>query len=383
MLKRLREKVSGKGATDKLLANVQQGVDPTTIWRMGDQIGEGGVGTVYKVTHTMSGMIAAAKVIDVTNKSDLEEFVIEVDALVMVQHPGVVKLHAAYYHADKLWMIIDFCSGGAFDDIYLERDEGLSEPELRCIACQLAKALQHIHAQGLFHRDVKGGNLLLEQNGSVKLTDFGSCSLNNIPGRKRDTFVGSPYWMAPEVIACETANRKNAYDERADIWSFGITLIELADTNPPYQELHPMRALLKIVKAEPPSLEDPHKWSEDFYEFLDLCLKKEPDERPTLATLLNHPFIRNKDTPADRQHLVRLACGEAPPASPEDGDSLGAASAPSALDSRRTSSASTYGGFGMSMEDIQAEGNTGGTSNESYDEDDDDEFGDDNDEWGF
>ena len=85
--------------------------------------------------------------------------------------------------------------------------------------------------------------------------------------------------MAPEVIACETSNRKNAYDQRADIWSFGITLIELADTNPPYQDLHPMRALLKIVKAEPPSLEDPHKWSEDFYEFLDMCLKKEPDER--------------------------------------------------------------------------------------------------------
>eukprot|EP00729_Bicosta_minor_P011207 gene11207-30291_t len=225
MLKRLRGK--GGKKNDKLLANVAQNIDPELIWRKGRQIGQGAVGTVYQVIHTVNGMKAAAKVAEVENQDDLEEFVVEVDALKAMKNKNVVTLHAAYLWKSHLWLILDLCEGGAVDDIYLDRDRGLGESEIREIAAQVGAAVVYSHACGVYHRDIKAGNLLLQKDGTVKLADFGSCSIGNHNDRKRDTFVGSPYWMAPEMVECETSTARTTYDSKVDVWSFAITMIEL------------------------------------------------------------------------------------------------------------------------------------------------------------
>lgn len=223
-----------------------------------------------------------------------------------MKHANIVTLHAAYLWKAHLWLILDLCEGGAIDDIYLDRDRGLEENEIQCIGKQVGGALDYAHSCGVFHRDIKAGNLLLQKDGTVKLADFGSCSINNLNGRKRDTFVGSPYWMAPEMVECETSNTKTTYDSKVDVWSFAITMIELADTSPPWQDLHPMRALLKIVKSEPPSVEDPHKWTEDFYDFLYVALVKDPEMRPSMSTLCDHAFLANAP---GKEVLAALAGG--------------------------------------------------------------------------
>eukprot|EP00039_Didymoeca_costata_P028090 m.19970 g.19970 ORF g.19970 m.19970 type:complete len:397 (+) comp6722_c0_seq1:403-1593(+) len=289
MLKRLRGKFRDK---EKMLSNVKQNVDPETVWDQGDILGEGGAATVYQCTHRFNKLQAAAKIMEIESQDDLEEFVIEVDALTALKHTNIISLLGTFLWENHLWMILELCKGGALDDLYLSRDHGFYQDEISCIALQTLRALAFVHSHGLYHRDVKAGNLLIQEGGVVKLTDFGSCSLNNAPGRKRNTFVGSPYWMAPEVIACETSRAKMSYDDRADVWSLGITMIELAEMAPPWQSLHPMRALLKIVKAPAPTLDDPHKWDDEFYDFVDTSLQKEPNVRPTASALLDHKFLK-------------------------------------------------------------------------------------------
>ena len=234
---------------------------------------------------------AAVKVLDITCMDDLEEFVVEVNALKRVEHPGIVELKAAYFFNDKMYMVLELCSGGAFDDILEKVGGGLEEPEVRGIAAQVLPATAFIHGSNLYHRDIKSGNLLLLPSGVVKLTDFGSCSILKQSKAKSMTFVGSPYWMAPEVIACENGRSKSSYDSRADVWSCAITLIECAEGDAPWHDLHPMRAMIKIVRQPPPTLKPSRHWSEPFHEFLEAALIKDPITRPSAAALCGHHWI--------------------------------------------------------------------------------------------
>ncbi|CAI8050411.1 Serine/threonine-protein kinase 10 [Geodia barretti] len=156
----------------------------------------------------------------------------------------------------------------------------------------MLQALECLHTSGCIHRDLKAGNILLCPDGSIRLADFGVSARPNKgqQQKKRDTFIGTPYWMAPEVVVCET-NKDAPYDQKADIWSVGITLIELADMNPPYHEMSPMRVLLKITRSDPPTVELPHKWSKEFNSFLRKCLTKNPETRSSATELLQHPFV--------------------------------------------------------------------------------------------
>uniref|UniRef100_A0A8C4H4J2 non-specific serine/threonine protein kinase n=1 Tax=Dicentrarchus labrax TaxID=13489 RepID=A0A8C4H4J2_DICLA len=206
-------------------------------------------------------------------------------------------------------IMIEFCPGGAVDATMLELDRGLTEPQIKVVCRQMLEALVYLHSMKIIHRDLKAGNILLMLDGDIKLADFGVSAKNNKTLQRRDSFIGTPYWMAPEVVMCETM-KDAPYDYKADIWSLGITLIELAQIEPPHHELNPMRVLLKIAKSEPPTLEQPHKWSKDFKDFLKKALDKNPETRPTAAQLMEHPFVRSVTSNRPLRELVAEAKAE-------------------------------------------------------------------------
>ena len=200
-------------------------------------------------------------------------------------------------------MLIEFCGGGAVDTIMIELEKPLKEEQIRYLCREILEGLSFLHKNRVIHRDLKAGNVLLTTDAEVKLADFGVSAKNKHTLQKRDSFIGTPYWMAPEVVQCETF-RDNPYDYKADIWSLGITLIEFAQQEPPNHEMTPMRVLLKIQKSDPPRLEVPSKWSKDFNHFLSQCLIKDPLQRPTADSLLNHPFVKNAVDKKPLQDLI-------------------------------------------------------------------------------
>ncbi|XP_054586706.1 serine/threonine-protein kinase 10 isoform X2 [Nothobranchius furzeri] len=205
--------------------------------------------------------------------------------------------------------MIEFCPGGAMDANMLELDRGLTEPQIKVVCRQMLEALEYLHSLKIIHRDLKAGNILLMLNGDIKLADFGVSAKNNKTLQRRDSFIGTPYWMAPEVVMCETT-KDAPYDFKADIWSLGITLIELAQIEPPHHELNPMRVLLKIAKSEPPTLDYPQKWSKDFNDFLKKALDRNPETRPSATQLLEHPFVRSVTSNRPLMELVAEAKAE-------------------------------------------------------------------------
>lgn len=200
-------------------------------------------------------------------------------------------------------MLIEFCGGGAIDSIMMDLEKPLRESQIRHLCRQICCGLSFLHKNRVIHRDLKAGNVLLTSAAQVKLADFGVSAKNKHTLQKRDSFIGTPYWMAPEVVMCETF-RDHPYDYKADIWSLGVTLIEFAQMEPPNHEMTPMRVLLKIQKSDPPRLEQPSKWSPEFSDFLSLCLIKDPHQRPTVDALLNHPFIKDATDKKPLQDLL-------------------------------------------------------------------------------
>ncbi|KAF7249326.1 Serine/threonine-protein kinase 10 [Varanus komodoensis] len=205
--------------------------------------------------------------------------------------------------------MIEFCPGGAVDATMLELDRGLTEPQIQVICRQMLEALNYLHGKKIIHRDLKAGNVLLTLDGDIKLADFGVSAKNMKTLQRRDSFIGTPYWMAPEVVMCETM-KDTPYDYKADIWSLGITLIEMAEIEPPHHELNPMRVLLKIAKSDPPTLNYPSKWSPEFKDFLKTALDKNPETRPSAAQLLEHPFVSRVTTNRALRELVAEAKAE-------------------------------------------------------------------------
>ena len=288
---------------EDLWLNIRKEEDPSLIWRRIGELGDGAFGKVYKVQQKVTGILAAAKVIPTSGEEQLEEYRSEIDILSRILHTNVIRLLDAIYSRDAtLWVMLEWCEGGALDAAMILRDSSFDEPCLQVIARHTAEALNFLHGKMVIHRDIKAGNLLLTNEGIVKLADFGVSVQNDHRDEKRTTFIGTPYWMAPEVVMCETF-KDVPYDSKCDIWSFGITLIELAQLEPPHHDMNPVRVLLKIPKAEPPVLEEPDKWSRELNTMLKLCLKKDPKARSTAGELLQHSFLRNLET---NQPLVDL-----------------------------------------------------------------------------
>uniref|UniRef100_A0A4W5N060 non-specific serine/threonine protein kinase n=1 Tax=Hucho hucho TaxID=62062 RepID=A0A4W5N060_9TELE len=293
----------------KQYEHVHRDINPNDQWEIIGELGDGAFGKVYKAKNKETGALAAAKVIETKTEEELEDYMVEIDILAKCDHRYIVKLLDAFYHDAKLWIMIEFCPGGAVDATMLELDRGLMEPQIQVICRQTLEALVYLHSIKIIHRDLKAGNILLTLEGDIKLADFGVSAKNTKTLQRRDSFIGTPYWMAPEVVMCETM-KDAPYDYKADIWSLGITLIELAQIEPPHHELNPMRVLLKIAKSEPPTLEQPNKWSREFKDFLKKSLDKNPESRPNAAQLLEHPFVCSVKTNRPLRELVAEAKAE-------------------------------------------------------------------------
>ncbi|XP_075778654.1 myosin-IIIa isoform X2 [Pelodiscus sinensis] len=273
--------------------------DPSETWEIIETIGKGTYGKVFKVLHKENGSKAAVKILDPVHDID-EEIEAEYNILkALSDHPNVVKFYGMYYkkdvkNGDQLWLVLELCNGGSVTDLvkgFLKRGERMDELVIAYILHEALMGLQHLHENKTIHRDVKGNNILLTTEGGVKLVDFGVSAQLTSTRLRRNTSVGTPFWMAPEVIACEQ-QLDSSYDARCDAWSLGITAIELGDGDPPLADLHPMRALFKIPRNPPPTLHQPELWSSEFNDFINKCLTKDYEKRPTISDLLQHNFIK-------------------------------------------------------------------------------------------
>ncbi|XP_016972130.1 serine/threonine-protein kinase 10 isoform X1 [Drosophila rhopaloa] len=294
-LKKVFHLGGGEAKKKRLYNNIKMDTDPEEFWEMVGELGDGAFGKVYKAQHKEQKRFAAAKMCQLEDEENLSDHMVEIDILSEIKHPNVVELYEAFSLDDKLWMLIEYCDGGALDSIMVELEKPLTEPQIAYVCKHMTEGLTFLHRNKVIHRDLKAGNVLLTMEGGVKLADFGVSAKNKHTMQKHDTFIGTPYWMAPELVLCETF-RDNPYDHKVDIWSLGITLIELAQMEPPNSEMSPMRVLLKIQKSEPPKLEQPSRWSKEFNDFLKKSLVKDPQVRPTTDVLMQHGFInRNLD----------------------------------------------------------------------------------------
>ncbi|XP_065317462.1 serine/threonine-protein kinase 10-like isoform X3 [Gordionus sp. m RMFG-2023] len=277
--------------------------DPEQIWDLIKELGDGAYGKVYKAQNKQTNIFAAAKIAEIHNEDELDDFTVELNILFECKHKNIVGLHEAYYFKQKLWILIEFCEIGAIDNVMMELEKPLTEPQIKYICHEICHALDFLHRNKIIHRDIKAGNVLLTKDGQIKLADFGVSAKNTNTLQKRDSFIGTPYWMAPEVMLCE-AIKDNPYDYKVDIWSLGITLIEFAQMEPPNHEMNPMRVLIRIQKSDPPILNNPSKWSKEFNNFLSRCLIKDPQQRATIHELFQHKFMTEVLNPKPIQDLI-------------------------------------------------------------------------------
>ncbi|XP_063990242.1 serine/threonine-protein kinase mig-15 isoform X10 [Diachasmimorpha longicaudata] len=283
--------------------------DPAGIFELIEVVGNGTYGQVYKGRHTKTGQLAAIKVMDVTEDEE-EEIKLEINVLKRYSnHRNIATYYGAFVKKsppgkdDQLWLVMEYCGAGSVTDLVKStKGQSLKEEWIAYISREILRGLSYLHSNKVIHRDIKGQNVLLTDNAEVKLVDFGvSAQLDRTIGR-RNTFIGTPYWMAPEVIACDE-NPDATYDNRSDLWSLGITALEMAESQPPLCDLHPMRALFLIPRNTPPRLKS-KKWAKKFQGFIETVLVKDYHQRPYTEQLLKHPFIR--DQPTERQVRIQL-----------------------------------------------------------------------------
>uniref|UniRef100_A0A0K8S3R8 non-specific serine/threonine protein kinase n=1 Tax=Lygus hesperus TaxID=30085 RepID=A0A0K8S3R8_LYGHE len=264
------------GSTTALSSDISRR-NPQDEYELIQRIGSGTYGDVYKAKRLSTNDLAAIKVIKLEPGDDFA--IIQQEILMMkdCRHQNIIAYYGSYLRRDKLWICMEYCGGGSLQDIYHVTGP-LTELQIAYMCKETLHGLAYLHTMGKMHRDIKGANILLTDNGDVKLADFGVSAQITATINKRKSFIGTPYWMAPEVAAVE---RKGGYNQLCDIWAVGITAIELAELQPPMFDLHPMRALFLMSKSgfKPPTLKDKDKWSQVFHNFVKTALTKNPKKR--------------------------------------------------------------------------------------------------------
>ncbi|XP_042896675.1 serine/threonine-protein kinase 3 [Parasteatoda tepidariorum] len=272
---------------------------PEEVFDIICKLGEGSYGSVYKALHKESGQVLAIKQVPVD--TDLQEIIKEISIMQQCDSPYVVKYYGSYFKGTDLWIVMEYCGGGSVSDLMRIRKKTLMEHEIATILCDTLRGLSYLHSRRKIHRDIKAGNILLNSEGHAKLADFGVAGQLTDTMAKRNTVIGTPFWMAPEVI------QEIGYDCVADIWSLGITALEMAEGKPPYGDIHPMRAIFMIPGKPPPSFRDLDRWSSEFIDFVSRCLVKNPEERATAEELLQHGYIKNAKPVTILQQIIAEA----------------------------------------------------------------------------
>ncbi|WVQ76913.1 hypothetical protein IAR50_006591 [Cryptococcus sp. DSM 104548] len=258
--------------------------DPAVAYTLLEKLGAGNFGTVWKASHNDTKQIVAIKMIDLeSSEDDISEIQAEIAHLSSCWSDHVTKYYGSFVRGARLWIVMEYLAGGSCLDLL--KPGVFTEAQVAVVCRELLLGLDYLHTEGKIHRDIKAANVLLSASGDVKLADFGVAAQLSSHKSQRHTFVGTPFWMAPEVI------RQAGYDARADIWSLGITAIEMLKGDPPLSEYHPMRVLFLIPKARAPRLEEGEA-GEGLRDFVERCLQKDPEHRATAKELLSHPFIR-------------------------------------------------------------------------------------------
>nr|XP_044988420.1 serine/threonine-protein kinase TAO3 [Jaculus jaculus] len=265
--------------------------DPEELFIDLHEIGHGSFGAVYFATNAHTNEVVAVKKMSYGGKQTHEKWqdiLKEVKFLRQLKHPNTIEYKGCYLKEHTAWLVMEYCLGSASDLLEVHK-KPLQEVEIAAITHGALQGLAYLHFHSLIHRDIKAGNILLTEPGQVKLADFGSASMAS----PANSFVGTPYWMAPEVIL---AMDEGQYDGKVDVWSLGITCIELAERKPPLFNMNAMSALYHIAQNDSPTLQS-REWSDSFRRFVDYCLQKIPQERPTSAELLRHDFVRRERPP--------------------------------------------------------------------------------------
>jgi sporulation-specific protein 1 len=260
--------------------------EPSELYSIQECIGRGNFGDVYRAVERATSQTVAIKVVNLEQTDDeINVLVQEISFLSQMRSKYITQYYHTFVSDVSMWIVMEYCGGGSCADL-LKCHKQLSEEVTSFIIRETLKGLEYLHQEKKVHRDIKAANILLTENGDVKLADFGVSGQITLTHVRKDTFVGTPFWMAPEIIT-----RKAGYDEKVDIWSLGITTIELITGAPPYAELEPMKVLFQIPKNPSPVLSGSNH-SEYLKEFVKFCLLKNPRNRPCASVLLKTKFIR-------------------------------------------------------------------------------------------
>lgn len=260
-------------------------VDPAKYFELLRPLGRGSYGSVYMATLKETGAIVAVKIIPLTDNDEIESIQKEIAILRDCNHPNIVKYYGSCRAPDALWIAMEYCAGGSVSDVMHALGRPLEEGMIAYICGEALKGLTYLHSTGRVHRDIKCGNILLTEQGDVKLADFGVAAQLTNTLSKRNTFIGTPHWMAPEVI------QSSNYDGKVDVWALGITAIEMAETYPPRWRVNPNRVIFMVVRDPAPHLCKREQWTLSFQDFISQCLKKDPKSRPTTRLLQQHKFV--------------------------------------------------------------------------------------------
>lgn len=270
----------------KLDELINTSIDPTVLYPDLRKIGEGAAGEVFLATDSQTGRRVAIKKMALTAQN-LKLISTEIQIMKTSKHPNIIEYIDSYIVEKKLWVVMEYMGAGCLTEVLDQFDAGvtMTEPQIAFVCKATLKGLSYAHQMHRIHRDIKSDNILLGSDGSCKIADFGYAAQLTQEKAKRITIVGTPYWMAPELI------RGQNYDQKVDIWSLGIMVMEMAEGDPPYMDFPPLRALFLITTKGIPGLKHPEKWSTEFKDFVAQCLEKESENRPTADQLLFHPFI--------------------------------------------------------------------------------------------